>query len=376
MGKSPMTTLCYVEKNQQYLMLHRVKKKVDVNKDKWIGIGGHFEPGESPEECLLREAKEETGLILTSWQFRGIVTFQAEGWDTEYMCLYTADRFTGELIACEEGTLEWVEKDKLTSLNLWEGDKIFLKLLAEEAPFFSLKLRYSKDRLMEAVLDGKPMELLDIRKKDGSLTGEVRERSIAHENGDLHGTAHVWIVRRKEAENGKEPDIVRKLNVVKGPDVVRELDVVREPEIWEVLLQKRSRNKDSFPGCYDASSAGHIPAGSDYRESALRELEEELGIHAAEEDLKEAFMHLGYAEAEFYGKPFKNAEISMVYVYEKEVDITKLKLQKEEVESVCWMEYETALKEIREEAERESCEKYCIFLDEFEQLGQWLKAQK
>lgn len=343
MEKSPLTTLCYIEKDDCYLMLHRVKKKVDVNKDKWIGIGGHFEAGESPEECLLREAKEETGLTLTSWRFRGIVTFQAEGWDTEYMCLYTADRFEGELMNCEEGTLEWVKKDKLTSLNLWEGDKIFLKLLAEEVPFFSLKLGYSKDRLMEAVLDGKPMELLDIRREDGSLTGEVRERTIAHENGDLHGTSHVWMIRK--AASGA----------------------------WEVLLQKRSQNKDSFPGCYDVSSAGHIPSGSDYQESALREMEEELGIHASAADLQKAFMHLGYAETDFYGKPFKNAEISMVYVYEKEVDITKLKLQQEEVESVCWMEYETALEEIREETQRGSCEKYCIFLDEFEQLGQWLK---
>lgn len=158
MGKSSLTTLCYIEKDNQYLMLHRVKKSKDVNKDKWIGIGGHFEPGESPEECLLREAKEETGLTLTRWRFRGLVTFQAEGWDTEYMCLYTADRFEGELQECEEGILEWVEKDRLSQLQLWEGDKIFLRLLAEEAPFFSLKLSYSGDRLLEAVLNGKPLE--------------------------------------------------------------------------------------------------------------------------------------------------------------------------------------------------------------------------
>lgn len=159
MKRTPMTTLCYVEKDGKYLMLHRVKKEVDVNKDKWIGIGGHFEAGESPEECLLREAKEETGLTLTKWRFRGIVTFLAEGWDTEYMCLYTADGFEGTLQECEEGTLEWVAKEELTSLNLWEGDKIFLKLLAEESPFFSLKLRYQGDTLLEAVLDGKPMEV-------------------------------------------------------------------------------------------------------------------------------------------------------------------------------------------------------------------------
>lgn len=153
--KSPLTTLCYIEKDGQYLMLHRVSKKNDVNKDKWIGIGGHFEQDESPEECLLREAKEETGLTLTSWKFRGIVTFIAEGWQTEYMCLYTADGFEGELHPCSEGTLEWVPKTKLQELNLWKGDKIFLDLLAKDAPFFSLKMMYQGDTLTYAALDGR-----------------------------------------------------------------------------------------------------------------------------------------------------------------------------------------------------------------------------
>ena len=106
--KSELTTLCYIEKDGSYLMLHRVKKDKDVNKDKWIGVGGHFEKNESPEECLLREVKEETGLTLTSWKFRGLLTFIAEGWPMEYICLFTADGFTGELKACDEGTLEWV----------------------------------------------------------------------------------------------------------------------------------------------------------------------------------------------------------------------------------------------------------------------------
>ena len=129
--KSELTTLCYIEKDGSYLMLHRVKKDKDVNKDKWIGVGGHFEKNESPEECLLREVKEETGLTLTSWKFRGILTFIAEGWPMEYICLFTADGFTGELKACDEGTLEWVKKEDVFKLNLWEGDKIFHRLLLD-----------------------------------------------------------------------------------------------------------------------------------------------------------------------------------------------------------------------------------------------------
>ena len=151
-----LTTLCYLEKDDAYLMLHRVSKKNDINKDKWIGIGGHFQLNESPEECLLREAKEETGLTLTSYHFRGIVTFITDGLEeAEYMHLYTADGFEGEMIDCNEGTLEWVPKNKIPELNLWEGDLIFFKLLAEDAPFFSLKLVYQGDKLVEAVLNGK-----------------------------------------------------------------------------------------------------------------------------------------------------------------------------------------------------------------------------
>ena len=152
---SCLTTLCYIEKDDCYLMLHRISKKQDINKDKWIGVGGHFETNESPEECLLREVKEETGLTLISYRFRGIVTFITDGLeDAEYMHLFTADGFEGELISCEEGQLEWVPKKDIYNLNLWEGDKIFLQLLEEDAPFFSLKLRYKKDHLVEAVLNG------------------------------------------------------------------------------------------------------------------------------------------------------------------------------------------------------------------------------
>ena len=157
--RSPMTTHCYLEKDDAYLMLNRFSKKNDVNKYKWIGIGGHFEAGESPEECLLREAYEETGYTLTSWRFRGIVTFTQEGYGTEYMCMYTADGFTGTMKECDDGTLEWVPKKDLEKLNMLTGDLIFLKLLKDEAPFFSLKLSYRGDELGQAVLDGKEIQL-------------------------------------------------------------------------------------------------------------------------------------------------------------------------------------------------------------------------
>lgn len=151
-----LSTLCYIEKEGKYLMLHRTVKKNDVNKDKWIGVGGHFEDGESPEECLLREVREETGYTLTSYRYRGIVTFISGNGVTEYMSLFTADGFEGEPIECDEGVLEWVDKKDLFNLNLWEGDKIFLRLLDESDEFFSLKLVYDgKDKLISAVLNGK-----------------------------------------------------------------------------------------------------------------------------------------------------------------------------------------------------------------------------
>ena len=149
------STLCYIVKDGKVLMLHRVKKKNDINHDKWIGIGGKFEPEEAPEECILRETKEETGLTLTSWRCRGVVTFLQEGGEGEYMYLFTADDFTGELIECDEGDLQWVSLDFLDALPTWEGDRIFLNLLWQDAPFFLLTLRYQGDRLVEAVLDGK-----------------------------------------------------------------------------------------------------------------------------------------------------------------------------------------------------------------------------
>ena len=153
------TTLVHLERGGCYLMLHRVRKERDENRDKWVGIGGKFEPGESPEDCALREVLEETGLTMHSWRYRGIVTFVSDEWGTEYMHLFWSDDFTGTLRDCDEGELEWVDKQRILRLPIWEGDKIFLRLLDSDIPFFSLKLRYAGERLQEAVLNGRALPL-------------------------------------------------------------------------------------------------------------------------------------------------------------------------------------------------------------------------
>lgn len=147
------TTLCYIEKDNKYLMLHRIKKENDLNHDKWIGVGGKFEDKESPEECVIRETLEETGLTLTDFEYRGIVTFVSNEWETEYMHLFAGKAFNGKIKECDEGILEWVDIQKVKELSLWEGDKIFLDLLTQNVPFFSLKLVYDGDTLTEAILN-------------------------------------------------------------------------------------------------------------------------------------------------------------------------------------------------------------------------------
>lgn len=152
------TTLCYISRGDEYLLLHRTKKENDLNKDKWIGFGGKLEENESPEEGILREVKEETGLRLLDLKYRGIVTFVSDRYTGEYMHLFTAERFEGELCDCDEGTPAWIKKTDFAALPQWEGDRIFLRLLEAGAPFFSLKLCYAGDRLIEAVLDGKKIK--------------------------------------------------------------------------------------------------------------------------------------------------------------------------------------------------------------------------
>lgn len=153
------TTLCYLERGNEYLMLHRIKKENDASHDKWIGVGGKCEGDESPDECMIREVKEETGLDVLHWKYRGIVTFVSDIWPCEYMHLFTCDQWKGKQITCNEGDLEWIDKKSLFDLTLWEGDKIFLKLLMNpNQPFFSLKLVYQGDELVSAKLDGRPID--------------------------------------------------------------------------------------------------------------------------------------------------------------------------------------------------------------------------
>lgn len=149
------TTLCYIEKEGKYLMLHRIKKENDENRDKWIGVGGKFEANESPEDCMLREVYEETGLSITAWKYCGIVTFVSDIYECQHMHLFKCTDFSGEIRECDEGVLEWIEKSELLKLPMWEGDIIFLKLLDSSHPFFSLKLTYHQGTLVNAVLDGK-----------------------------------------------------------------------------------------------------------------------------------------------------------------------------------------------------------------------------
>lgn len=146
------TTLCYIEKENKYLMLHRIKKENDLNEGKWIGVGGKFEKDETPEACLLREVKEETGLILTKYKLRAVITFISDQWETEYMYLFTATEFCGELIPCNEGELKWIHKKDILKLNIWEGDSIFLKKMIEEDNFFTLKVVYEGDKLVESII--------------------------------------------------------------------------------------------------------------------------------------------------------------------------------------------------------------------------------
>lgn len=146
--KMILTTICYIEKDGQYLMLHRTKKENDINKNKWIGIGGKFENNESPEECIVREVKEETGLLLKSFKLRGIITYAFTDIETEYMYIFTSNEFEGKLTDCDEGELKWINKSEIAKLNTWEGDKLFLERIKNKSNFFTMKMEYDGDKLL------------------------------------------------------------------------------------------------------------------------------------------------------------------------------------------------------------------------------------
>ena len=294
--------------------------------------------GESPEECLLRTAGIRENNLSLSWRSRGILTLVKGEMPTEYVFLFSAQ--DSESIEKEESTdtVSWEKADEILNKTAGEEEKICFRLLMEDGPFFSLKVILDgKNILKMASLNGKDLELFDILREDGSVSGIVRERGVAHLDGSLHPTSHIWIVRRNR-KNG-----------------------------WDLLLQKRSLRKDSNPGCYDISSAGHVAAEDAYLPAALRELEEELGIRAEEKDLHLAGMRKAYFEDVFYGKPFRDYEISAVYIYDRPVDEKKLILQESEVERVKWMDFKECCREVKE-----GSMKNCIYMDELEIVGKYL----
>lgn len=310
-------TLCYLERDGQYLMLLRNKKQRDVNAGKWIGVGGRREAGETPEACALREIREETGLTVRDLTARGVVNFVSDAAEDERMFLYTARDFEGTLIDCDEGELHWIDREAVFGLPLWDGDRIFLQKLLDDAPYFEMTLTYEGERLRRCVCDGQALELLDVYRPDGSPAGYVAERGYMHRHGIWHITAHTWIVRRSAAG---------------------------EPEL---LLQLRSVKKRLYPGFYDISSAGHIDAGEDVHTAALRELEEELGLHADPSALRFVGIRQSLYDDDV-GEGYHDREYCYVYLYEGDVRADELRLQESEVDGFCWMAFDALVQALRE----------------------------
>ncbi len=290
------TTLCYIRQEDCCLMLHRVKKKNDINHDKWIGIGGKFEPRESPEDCLLREVQEETGLHLTRWRYRGIVTFLS-GDDEEQMHLYTADRFEGTLKDCDEGDLQWVPMSRLYDLTLWEGDRIFLRLLQREEPFFSLKLVYEGDRLTEAVLNGTALpadwELPPVRQdKEPLLISACLLGTACRYDGQSCAKVDAALLRQKyelipicpEQLGGlptPRPPAERQGDRVRtrqGQDVTKAYETGAEEalRLARIMGCRKALLKEKSPSCgrgfvYDGTFTGTLTAGDGVTAALLKQ---------------------------------------------------------------------------------------------------------
>lgn len=297
------TTLCYIEKDHQYLMLLRNKKPNDLNEGKWIGVGGKLEEGETPRQCALREIREETGLTALDLTARGVVHFHSEAWGSEEMYLYTVADFQGELTDCDEGQLRWIDKAEVFDLKLWDGDRMFLQYLIDDAPYFDMTLCYdADDRLRQCIVDGHEEELFDIYHEDGSPARYIAGRGFAHLRGLWHITAHIWVVRPAHGTP-------------------------------ELLLQLRSRHKELHPACYDTSSAGHIAAGEELLTGAIRELSEELGLTAAADELQP----IGILQSTYDNGDYHDREHCHVFVYRADIADSDIRPQESEVDGVMWL---------------------------------------
>ncbi len=317
------TTLCYIETHGKYLMMLRNRKPHDPNRDKWIGVGGKLEKGESAELCAIREIREETGLNVLDLTPRGIVHFNSDVWENELMYLFTVTKFEGDITDCDEGELRWIDKSEIFNLNLWDGDRIFLKYLIDDAPPFDMTLNYSGERLRECIVDGRELELLDIYKEDGTPAGYVAERSFAHQNALWHATAHIWVIR----SNGRGGH--------------------------EVLLQLRSARKKLHPAKYDVSCAGHIDAGEDILVGAVRELKEELGISVIPQDLKFITTMKSVEDLETDGEWYHDREHCNIFIYRSDVLREDMKLQESEVDGVIWVDLDECARSVSNESNDE-----------------------
>ena len=320
-------TLCYIERDGNYLMLLRNKKSNDPNEGKWIGVGGKLEPGESPEECAKREIFEETGLKATSLTHWGDVLFRSDVWEEEIMRLFLVTGFEGELTACDEGELHWVEKEKIFDLNLWDGDRIFLQYLISGRCFDVMELAYTGERLSSCTVDGAEEELFDVYNEDGSLAGYVASRDYVHWRGLWHATSHIWIIGNRDGKPS-------------------------------LLLQLRAAGKRLYPSCWDISAAGHIPAGEDALTGAVREIGEELGLSVSPDELQYIGTMVMTYDDDWDGG-YHDREHCCIYLLHRQFDVSELTLQESEVERVMWIGYDELIG-----AMESGSLHHCLFMEE------------